>query len=975
MLCMNEMVNLSIRTEFSFKNEHTYGRIDDILFAENGTGSLGIADVNGTYGFIQFEKQCLKKGIKPIFGVRLMVVKDEMAKSRSAFGPTYIFLAKNEAGYHEINKLVKKAYDRFYYKPFILISDMLKISQDVFVIAEVFETPDRLDYIALTTTTPRMMLEWDIPKVAINNNFYPTPIDKDKYELLCGARKHGEGWRFLFTNQTYPMHILSTPEWYRLWKVDEAIENTHKIASECNVTIPSATMVRFPDKKVDIRTLCLVGAAQKGVDLDDPVYKARFERELEIIIEKDYVDYFLVVSDMIKFAKRRMLVGPSRGSCAGSLVCYLMDITTIDPIPHGLVFERFIDLNRHDLPDIDIDFPDNKRQDVIKYLIDKYHDSNVCHIANINRLKAKSAIGNTGMALSIPYADVEAVKESIVDRSGGDARAAMAARDTLESTEVGKQFMSKYPAMSAAFDLEMHATHTGKHAGGIIVSNDEITKYCGMNTKDGCVMMDKKDAELKNLLKIDVLGLRTLSILEEAAELAGFDYHDYYEMPLDIAKTFTAFNEMRLSGIFQFEGQAMMMLCKEMGVHSFDDIVAITALARPGPLHSGGANQFVKRKNGSEPVKYISQHPIYIEETRDTYGVIIYQEQLMNLCRKLGKMSWEEVSDIRRAASRTLGKEFFDQYRNSFLKGTRDNGISDEEAIEIWENMMTFGSWGMNKSHTVAYGLISYWCAFMKTHYPLEFAAATMNHTKSHEAGLKVLRDFVENDGIEYIDVDPDESELRWTIKDGKLLGSLTNIEGLGEKQAKEIIKARKTGKPLSNSQYKKLISASTPYEILYPTQHWWGDYYQRPWKYNLPYAPTYIKDIEQPGEYILLGLAKQKDLRDLNEYNELVKRGGRVLTEHDKYLRVVIEDDTGQILTKIDRYKYLEMNGPEWVDKIVTGKTWLIMKAELKPGGWRVMNINAIADLEEIDYYGPNNFVLERLERQSKVLGHRVGL
>lgn len=969
---MKEMVNLALRSEFSFKSEFTYGRISDIAEFENGTGYLGICDVNGTYGFIQLEKHCKKNNIKPIFGVRLMVMPDEMARVRTAAGPFYIFIAKNIAGYEEINKLTKTAYDRFYYKPFVCHSDVFRLSENVFVIAENFVDPTRVDYIALTTTTPKMLHEYDLPKVAINNNFYPHAKDKQTYELLCGARKHGDGFRFMFQDQTYPMHVLRTDEWYRIWKDEEAIENTHIIAQQCDVEIPSATMVRFPDK-ADIKMKCLVGAARKGVDLDDPVYKSRYEREMEIIIEKDYVDYFLVVADMIVEAKKTMLVGPSRGSCAGSLVCYLMDITTINPIEHGLIFERFIDLNRHDLPDIDIDFPDNKRGNVIKYLIKKYRPENVCHIANINRLKAKSAIGNTAMALSIPYGEAETVKDSIVDRSGGDARAAMAARDTLESTQVGKDFMAKYPAMEAAFALEAHATHTGKHAGGIIVCNEDITRYGGMNTKDGCVMMDKKDAEAKNLLKIDVLGLRTLSILEEAANLAGFDYHDYYEIPLDIEKTFIVFNEMRLSGIFQFEGQAMMMLCKEMGVSSFDDIQAITALARPGPLHSGGANTFVKRRTGQQPVEYISQHPIYIEETKDTYGVIIYQEQLMNLCRKLGNMSWEEVSDIRRAASRTLGKEFFDQYRNSFLKGTRENGIPDGEAIEIWENMMTFGSWGMNKSHTVAYGYISYWCAFMKTHYPLEFAAATMNHIKSEEAALKMLRDMYENDKIEYIDVDPDESDVKWTIKDGKLLGGLTNIEGIAEKQANEIVRARRLGKPLTKSQYVKLISATTPYEILYPTQHWWGDFYERPWKYGLPYAPTPIKDIDEPGEYILLGIARQKDLRDLNEYNELVKRNGQVLEEHDKYLRIVVEDDTGQILTKIDRFKYLEMNGPYWADKVVTDKTWLILKAELKPGGWRVLNINAIADLEEIDYYGENNIVSQRQERKNKVLVHRV--
>jgi DNA polymerase III alpha subunit len=969
---MKEILNLSLRTEYSMKHKVTYGPIDKIVEFSNGQDALGICDVNGTYGFVRFEKLCNAKYIKPIFGVRLTVLQDHNERERTASGPVYIFIAKNEDGYNEINKLVKKAYERFYYKPFILMRDVLSIPDNVFVIAENFFSPERIDYIALTTTTPRMMLDWDIPKVAINNNFYCKAEDKDKYEILCGARKHGDGFRFLFDDQTYPMHILSTPEWYRIWKDEEAIENTHRIAAECNVIIPKAKMVKFPGNH-DIDKICRDGARVKKINLTDPVYKERYERELTIIREKDYVDYFLVVSDMIKYAKKKMLVGPSRGSCAGSLICYLMDITTIDPVLHKLLFERFIDVNRDDLPDIDIDFPDSERGDVIKYLIRKYKAENVCSIANINRLKARSAIGNTAMALSVPYADAEAVKEAIVDRSGGDARAAVAARDTLESTHVGKAFLEKYPAMEAAFDLEMHATHAGKHAGGVVVCNDEITKYCGVNVKDGCVMMDKKDAAIKNLLKIDVLGLRTLTILEDSAKLAGFEPQMFYEMPLDIADVFDVFNEMRLSGIFQFEGQAMMMLCKEMGVHSFEDIVAITALARPGPLHSGGANTFVKRKIGEVPIEYASNNPIFIKEVEDTYGVIIYQEQLMAICKNLGLMTWEEVSAIRVASSKTMGKEHFDKYRERFLIGTRKNGLTDQEAVEIWENMLTFGSWGMNRSHTVAYGLISYWCAFMKKRYPLEFAAATMNHIKSEDAALKMLRDMYENDGIEYIDVDPDESDIYWTIKDGKLLGGLTNIIGIAEKQAKDIISARKTGKALTNAQYTKLISASTPYEILYPTQHWWGDYFTNPGRYGLNNSPVTIKSINDEGEYVFIGRVIQKDVRDLNEYNELVKRGGKVLTENDKYLRVVVEDDTGQILAKISRFDYEEMNGPLWVDRIVVGETWLIIRGRVRSGGWRIVEIKALADLKEIEYHGENNLVHERSKRNTKVLLNRI--
>jgi DNA polymerase III alpha subunit len=951
-----EMVNLGLRTEYSFKSELTYGKLDRVLDFHNGHSAIGVADVNGTYGFIRFEKLAKERGIKPIFGVRLKVIKDELVRDRSAQGPMYTFIAKNLAGYQEINTLVSKAFERFYYKAFITISDMVAITDNVFVIAEHVETLERLDYIALTTTTPPMMLDFDIPKVAMNNNSYPTALDKPTYEVFCGARKHGDSFRFLYNNQTYPMHILTTSEWYRIWRDDDAILNTHLIADQCSVEIPSAKSVRFPGK-VDIRKLAEQGAAKLGVDLSDPAYGERLDKELGIIKEKDFTDYFLVVADMINYAKGFMLVGPSRGSCAGSLTCYLLGITTIDPIIHGLVFERFIDSNRNDMPDIDIDFPDSKRDDVIVYLMKKYGHENVTHLANINKLKPRSAIGNTAMSLSINYTDTEQIKEAIVDRSSGDARAAMAVRDTFESTEIGKAFLEKYPAIELAFDLEGHATHAGMHAGGILVCNDELTKYCGVNVRDECAMIDKKDAEAKNLLKIDVLGLRTLSVLETACNMAGFDPQLLYKMPTDYEPAFDIFNEMRLSGIFQFEGQAMMMLCKEMGVHKFDDIVALTALARPGPLHSGGANAFIARRTGSVPVEYISDHPIYVQETSETYGVIVYQEQLMNICRKLGQMAWNDVQSIRRAASKSMGADFFNTYKEKFLTGAKDNGVNEDEATQIWENMVTFGSWGMNKSHTVAYGFISYWCAFMKKKYPLAFAAANLRHSKGPDSALKMLRDMKENDGIDYIPYDPEASEVDWSIVGDKLVGGLINIEGIGEKKAKALVDKRKSGQKMTMTEVKKLYNGETPFDILYPARHWWGDLYENYAAYGLPKPPTDIKEIEEPGQYYIVGRIKVKDVRDLNEYNEVMKRGGEVLESNSRFLRLVVEDDTGQILTKINRYKFDAMHGAQLAEELKIGKSWVLIKGQLKDFGWRVIEIDAIVDLEKISYTGEHKY------------------
>jgi len=687
------MINLALRTEFTFKE--IFGTVKNVVdVGHNDTGYIGIADHNSTFGHIFLEKECKERNIKPIYGVRLEVMPEGAMRDRKIHGPTYIFIAKNIDGFREINELCTKAWKNFYYKAMISTEDMLCVSGNVFVITDNPSTLERLDYLALTNNTSYMLRKPDheLKYVCINNNFYPRTDDKEVYQLMCGTVKRGEGYYHKFENQTYAQHIMSEIEMKRLFKNQDAIDNTKIIAEQCDVKIPKATMVKFKTPTpIDIEALCKERAAKKGINIESGEYADRFNHEIALIKKKDFVDYFLIVSDLIQFAKKTMLVGPCRGSSAGSLVCYILGITEIDPIKHGLIFERFIDDNRNDLPDIDIDFPDDRRDDVVKYIFNKYGSQNVCHISNINKWKAKSAIGDFGQALCIPKFEVDILKDSIVDRSGGDARAAMAVADTIDTTEAGKAFLAKYPAMGLAKKIHGHASHAGKHAAGIIVCNEPLGYFGAVNLREGSIQMEKKAAEYVNLLKIDVLGLRTLSILADCAAQIGMDVKEFYSLPLDNEKAFKLLDDMRISGIFQFEGQAMRMLCNQMGVKNFTDIVALTALARPGPLHSGGADAYIRRRIGKDELKFISNHPAYIKQTEDTYGVIIYQEQLMTICRECGLMSWNDVQAIRRAASKTMGKEFFDKYREKFVTGCVKNGIEEVDAIEIWENMVTFG--------------------------------------------------------------------------------------------------------------------------------------------------------------------------------------------------------------------------------------------------------------------------------------------
>ena len=930
------MINLALRTEYSFD---TFAHIKDIV--NTGGSAIGIADQNSTFGHYQHYKLCKEKGIKPILGVRLMVTKprewvETEGKRVKMWGPVYIFIAKNRDGLIETYKLVKKAYSNFYYHPFIEITDVSDLSDNIIVIAEDIQFPDRVDYIGISPkTSAKVLLNTDIPKVAISCNKYIHPNDRRTYQLLSGSQRSG---------QTYPEYILSEDEHLAICGSREAIENTYKIADQCDVEFIKSDMVKYKGL-ANFDLLCKNGAKKKGIDLEDPVYKERFEKEVRLIKEKNYLDYFLIVSDMIKYAKETMFVGPSRGSSAGSLICYLLDITEIDPIKYDLIFERFIDINRADLPDIDIDFPDVSRNKVVKYLANKYGQDRVAHIATISRLKPKSAIGIFGKNLSIPFADCEDVKGAIIERSGGDARAAMCITDTFDTTEVGKDFVERYPSMRLVEKVENHASHTGTHAAGIIVCNDPLTDYCGVNTRENVIMLDKHEAEGLNLLKIDCLGLRTLSILQEVADRAGMHYSDYYNLDLEDENVYKTLNDMRLFGVFQFEGYALQAVTREMGCTEFNDIAAITSLARPGPLQSGGANLYIKRRIGVEEVEYLSEHPSVINTTKDTYGIIIYQEQLMRIAREYGMMSWEDVSDLRKAASKSLGEEFFNKYKDKFMEGTASQGIDPREAEHVWSNMMTFGSWGFNKSHAVSYALISYWTAWAKTYYPLEFCAANMNNARSEQSAIRILREMVKNEGIDYVAIDPDESTERWEIHDGKLIGGLTNIKGIGPKKAVDIIKRRKNGN-LTPKMVDMLLNPQTPFNILFPAKHYWGDIYENPMKFGLNGKISEICDIRDQGEYLFIGRLADRNLRDLNEYQLVVKRGGDIIENDTLYLNLTLEDDTESISCTIGRFDY-ERLGRNIAENGKVDHDWYLVFGIID-SHWRRIKIKNIINLWE---------------------------
>ena len=924
------MLNLRVRTEYCFRK--AYGPLNKVIEATGGD-TIGISD-SGTWGHVAFNNACKKAGKKPLFGVEIPIVEDATDRSRQ---PTneMSFIAKNNEGLKELYQLVTKSTDKdhFYYHPRLSYEHLFDISDNIIMLTGTHPILGLLPltnkanmYFELNPMTTKNNFKWAQEKgfefVATSDNYYPTTKDKKAYEVLVGRNRQ---------DRTAPMHILNEWEWADNlpWAPESAIANTYKIAEQCNVSLPTAQMISFHSDKT-LQQLCEEGAPPRNIDLKDPVYKARLKRELDMIASKNFEDYFYVIADMINYAKQHMLVGPARGSSAGSLVCYLIGITDIDPIEHDLLFERFIDITREDLPDIDIDFQDDRREMVFDYIKDKYGYEKVAHLGTVSRYKAKSTIAEVAKELGIPAWEVNDLKGAIIERSSGDSRAAFCILDTFEELDVGRMVLGKYPQMRVAADMENHARHNGVHAAGIIITEEPVSLYCSVSGQTGAAQIDKKDAEDLNLLKIDALGLRTLSVLQDVLDQVGWSRDKLINFPLEDEGAFKILNDEKYAGIFQFEGYALQSLTRQMKVHNFEDIASITALARPGPLNSGGTTQYIKRRTGEKPTEYL--HPMTEDITKVTYGVVVYQEQVMTIARDVGKLSWEDVSQLRKAMSKSYGEEFFDRYWQRFKGGAEENDIEEDEALKIWKNINTMGSWAFNRSHAIAYGMVSYWCCVLKSRFPLEFAAACLRNVKDDEQGVRLLRE-VAREGLGYKPYDKFKSGMNWSVQNGELIGGLIGIKGIGPKMAEDIVNRREMKQPLTPRQENLLNNGETPYDDIFECERRFGHIKADPAAHNIKTPIIDIQDLEadNPGTFVFFGKLKEKNLRDMNETVNLAKRGGRRVDSHNLWLNMTFEDDTGPIISTIDRFKYPKLGKPIVEDGRIGD--WYLIKGYLKQG------------------------------------------
>lgn len=752
-------------------------------------------------------------------------------------------------------------------------------------------------------------------------NNYPAPEDFNRFMAWASNQR------------ACKQHILSESEVREAYSMvpdklfEQALQNTYDIAERIRgLELPIAPIIKVEG---DFEKIVSAKIKERFPAGWGEQYQKRYEREMELIKAKEYESYFLVVADLVQWAKGRMMVGPGRGSSAGSLVCYLLNITQVDPIKHNLLFERFIDVNRNDLPDIDIDLSD--KDQAFKYLSEKYGADHVAKVGSINRLKPRSVVAHVRKKLNINPGETFGFINELIEYSPGDKRFGHSLEDTFRGTKEGQRFIHKRPEAKLMAELENHASHTGVHAGGILVCNEPITRFCIV--QNGVAQLDKIDAEDQNLLKIDALGLRTLAVLEDAG------CQQLYDLPLDDPDVFAVINDRRFAGIFQFEGYSQRKVAKQVHITEFEQLDHITALSRPGPLAGGAFDRYISQA----PVEYAHNDLKAILES--TKGVILYQEQVMKIVRTIGRFSWEDTSKLRRLIGKSKGKEAVNEYAEKFLTGASESGIEPESAKQLWESIITFGGYGMNKSHTTCYAVIAYWCAWMKAYHPAEFAAALLRNAKDDEQVIETLRELAD-ENIDYIAFDIELSEQNWTAKNGKLIGGFMNLHGIGAIKAAQYIEKRNNG-TLTEDNKKALLSKECKFAVLKEGHEKFRHIYDDPNRYINGGRIKELGSMADRESGVVIAKLIEKQLRDENEPVRLARREGEYYEGQTKFVDLMIVDDsiTNPIRARIQRRDY-ESIGIDVYNKAVNGETWFLVR-----GQWlekfSMLSVEAIKVLE----------------------------
>jgi DNA polymerase-3 subunit alpha len=834
--------HLHVHNEYSFLDGLGSAKSYAAKAKEIGFESLAITNHGNVDGCIKFQFACQEENIKPIIGCELYVVKDLSVKEKEEKRKHLCVYAYNEKGWTNLLKMLTIAnLDGLYYRPRIDPKTIMDNSEGLVFssacTASLITTDWGIDlFIKLKEYYPENVFleimphimkdqyvlnefvidfskKFNIKIIATNDCHYINEGDEVTQEVLLAMQskkkwKDKDRWKFSIDG----LYLKSQREMVAAFRKQnklsnkiylEALENTQIVFDICKeFLIPKRDVVLpnvpgIPDGKTDeefIRELCIKGMEEKPIGRKR-IYLSRIEEELQIIIKQGFSRYFLLVWELINWCRENdIMVGPGRGSSGGSLVAYLLGITAVDPIKYGLLFARFISPARIDLPDIDMDFEDIKRNKILQHLKETYGVENVSGASNFSTLKGRQSLHDVARVFDVPLAEVGKAAKSIVVRNDGDLRSDFTIKDAFTTFEDGKEFAKKYPhVVDHAIKLEGQKKGVGQHAAAMIISKNSLKEgenACLRYGKNNELLVnwEKEDLEYAGLMKLDVLGLSALTILNEAKNLVKINKNldiDYNKIPLDDKKVFEEFSKGNNIGVFQFGSLGLRKVCQELGIEDFNMLVHANALYRPGTLRSGMVQQFQLRKRNE--IKWDYLHPFLKEITGETYGIILYQEQIMKFMYDLGGLSWKTTDTVRKIIGKSKGADQFLKFKQIFSDGcVKRKTLNKETAEKLWDELASFGSYGFNKSHSVEYSLISYWDMYMKIYHPVEFICACLTYGQEDkkEEIIQEARNF-------NIEIRPPKFKIsnptKWIIKNNILYAPLIEIKGFGEKLSNNI--------------------------------------------------------------------------------------------------------------------------------------------------------------------------------------------
>jgi DNA polymerase-3 subunit alpha len=836
-------------------------RIDDLLkkAKEMGMPAVAITDHGSMYGVFKFYTKALEKGIKPIIGVEAYKAKNSRFDQEPSDKERYhlTLIAKNYQGYKNLLKMVTAAnIEGFYYKPRVDFELLEKYHEGVIATSGCLagEIPSLLQNNQTTQAEEKLKKYVDIfgPDFYIEIQRHPDMqiLDQVNVDLIKLSRKYGvplvatNDVHYLEKDDAYaqeillciqtgraifekdrPMSMIDNPDYYfkspeemrgMFLDLPEAIENTLKIAEQCNIEIPYGKLIlpqyNLPEgttADVFLRKLC-ESKLYKMKDFPDDVVKKRLDYELGIIHDKGYDHYFLFVQDFVNWAKESgIAVGPGRGSAAGSIVSYLLNITGINPLVYNLPFERFLNPERPSPPDIDMDFADVRRDEVLQYMRHTYGEEKVAQVITFGTMEARMAVRDVARALGMSYSQGDRISKMIPPPKQGFHQTL---EQAIEDNPPLKLAYTSEPDTKKVIDISKKVVglprHASVHAAAVIIANKDLTEYVPLqkDPKEGRIVtqFDMYSLDLNvspnavGLMKMDILGLRNLTTLGNAIKMVEQTTGrkiNIYEIPVDDQKTYELISKGETIGVFQLESQGMQRLCKDFKPTSISDLSAIGALYRPGPMEL--IPTFIENKRHPKKIKYL--HPDLIPIFQETYGILVYQEQVLDIAHRMAGYSLGEADILRRAMGKKK-KEIMEKEKIKFVAGCVKNGYPEKTAIDIYSFIEKFASYGFNKSHSASYAVISYWTAYMKANYPIEFMAALLTAELQGVAGPmreeKMAQALEECRRMEIPVLPPDAnvSDHNFTIEGNSIRFGLSAIKNVGASAIDSIIEARKTG-------------------------------------------------------------------------------------------------------------------------------------------------------------------------------------